>query len=253
MYEKIALISDTHLDFWAKHHSTDIDTLWNDILWKTAKYGPDLIVFAGDQGNGIEKWQKPEITKAFDTIDMISVPGNHDYYHTGSLPLEPLIVENEHVIGTTLWTRFDHHVLDPFVTYSGIADARFIKNTSAARVAQLARDSIAEIVRKKKPLVVTHFPPFQQSTSEKFRGDPYNSYFINDMDRDVFYSFGDVSSAPEVWMCGHVHHKHVYTINETLVACNPMGYPNEIYSHVKQYSPMIIVQKYGSWIVEMYQ
>lgn len=248
MYEKICLISDTHLDFWAKHHSTSIENLWDDIVHKCEKYNPDLIVFAGDQGNGF--LQTPSIgVSVSGTHEMICIPGNHDYYH-GKLPEEPLWVENEHIIGTTLWTRFDHHVIDPTLTYRGIADSRFIEGTSAAKMIDYSQKSFEKIYAANKQFVVTHFPAFQQSASEKFRGDPYNSYFINDMGSE-WVKWGDRQT--ELWMCGHVHHKHIYNIDDMLVACNPMGYPNEIYSHVKQYAPMLIVQKYGSWIVEMYQ
>lgn len=247
MYEKIALLSDTHLDFWAKHHSTTIETLWNDIVYKCEKYNPDLIVFAGDQGNGF--LQTPSIGASVSgTHEMISIPGNHDYYH-GRLPDEPLWVENEYVIGTTLWTRFSHYKIDPALTYRGIADSRFIENTSANKMVDYSNRSLEKIIEANKEIIVTHFPAFQQSTSEKFWGDPYNSYFVNDMEND-FFKF---SPKAELWMCGHVHHKHIYTLRDVLVACNPLGYPNELYSNVKQYAPMILVKKFGSWVVEMYQ
>lgn len=232
---RIALISDLHLDFWAKYDQTDPVQLFNKILNKCRNANTDKIVIAGDMsnhGNIVVPWINDEI---------VFVPGNHDFYGY-DLPEQFAFAEDETFFATTLWTNFYGANGADAVIYKEIADAYHIRNTSAAKVKALCEQSIDAIVKANKSVVVTHWPPSQHSTAQRFYGDRYNPYFVNNFDNQIAYE-----TEIRLWMCGHVHHRHTYNIGDCLVACNPLGYPGETYREFDVYRPMILEQSEGTW------
>jgi Icc-related predicted phosphoesterase len=96
----------------------------------------------------------------------------------------------------------------------------------------------------KPKIVITHFPPSTKSIGPQYRDDPTNTYFVNNLD----YLIEEIK--PQLWVCGHVHHKHSYYIGDTLVVCNPLGYKGELHNKAVGYVPTIVEKdRNGRWTV----
>lgn len=245
---KIALISDLHLDFWQRYYyqktlTPIVDDLLLQILDKCFAANPDIVVLAGDIING--PYTFPTMI-ANHSVPIYFVPGNHDFYGL-SLPDSHQTIVDENIVLSTLWTNFSGDAGKEIFIYSLISDHRAIKNTSAYKVQNLCEQSFNAIIGSNKEIVVTHFPPSRLSVDlSRFRDDPLNSYFTNDFDLELHSRDHNI----KLWMCGHVHHAHHYHIGDTLVACNPLGYPNERFKSISSYQPMILVKDSGVWKVE---
>ena len=240
---KIAIISDLHLDFWTRFYQqkpgVNFYSLFNIVLDKCIELKPDLIIIAGDVSNNFVNtpgmWETD--------IPILYVPGNHDYYGR-TIPEIPYIYKDNNIFASTLWTNFGNSSAAPLV-YRGIADSTQIKNTSAWQVRQLMQDTWSELRKADKEIVVTHFPAFSQSISEKYRGDLYNIYFVNAME----YEWQNNPGSTKLWVAGHVHHKHTYKMGDMLFICNPLGYPNENYHSITQYEPVLVEKQDDKWVI----
>lgn len=248
MYNRIALISDLHLDNWARfyRHVSPVPTFQQmeiEIIKKCLQANVDLIVNAGDiHDNGVIAPKFVE--NGADRI--LYVPGNHDYYGQ-ELPSSPLFYSSDQIAATTLWSNFEGDVGNEKWVYEGILDERRIKNTGAYKVQNLCNQSIGMLRAMNREIVVTHFPPSRQSTADIYRGNPYNSYFVNHFDRLI-----EEDLDTKLWMFGHVHHKHSYMIGGCLCVCNPLGNPHELYKDIADYKPTILVKDDdGQWKVEL--
>jgi len=243
-YQSAAIISDLHLDFWEKwyrHKQGDNSAraLGHRVLDKCLnKHAVDLVIVAGDWGNGVSSGPfsatQPQVIYSAEGPDIIWVPGNHDYYGY-DLPTSPLYVHDDQFVATTLWTNFDGAVGYEERIYGGISDAYAIKGTSAYKVQNLSEQSFKIIQELNKEIVVTHFPPSHQSVDlTRFRGDPYNPYFVNNRDAEV------ERLNTKLWVCGHVHHRHNYKIGDCLVIANPLAYPGEVDRSIDNYEPVFV-------------
>lgn len=250
MLNKIALVSDLHLDFWEYHYRQKnprptINEMYIEILGKCFDHEPDLVVIAGDVSNGyIETPFLHKLNLDGRSCMVMYVPGNHDYYGF-SLPQEIGYVQNEDIVGTTLWTNFSGAVGIESIIYDRIADSAHIHNTSAIKVQQLANQSWDLIKMLDREVIVTHWPPSQQSTAERYTGDMINPYFVNNFDNEIAY--GSMNS--KLWLFGHVHHRHSYMLGDILCVCNPLGYPGEVRKSIRDYKPEIIEKVDGKWQV----
>lgn len=239
MYNKIAVMSDFHFDFWMKAYQYRYTSeQFVQILVDRVPKDCDLIVIAGDIYNGFVEW----ISEIVTDIPIITIPGNHDFY-SRDLPLNPSFYVDDHVCATTLWTNFSGGIGSEMQIYNGIADSRAIKNTGAYKVQNLCDQSYKMIRHYDREIVVTHFPPSRQSTADRYKGDPYNPYFVNNFDSDLNASEHNI----KLWICGHVHHRHSYHIGDILVVCNPLGYPMEHHRGINTYYPEIIEKIDGKW------
>lgn len=240
MYKRIALISDLHLDNWLYKKRTPVVEMYQKVIDKCLAQNVDLIVNAGDIQNNSATTPTMVVSKT----DMLYVPGNHDYYEN-PLPTQPLFWKDEQIAATTLWSNFDGDAGGEEWVYGGILDKSRIRNTGAYRVQNLCNQSFAMLQDLNREIVVTHFPPSRQSTADQYRGNPYNSYFVNNFDRQIEDKF-----ATKLWMFGHVHHKHAYMIGSCLCVCNPLGNSGELYSSIDEYQPTILVKEDDQWRVE---
>lgn len=67
-------------------------------------------------------------------------------------------------------------------------------------------------------VVVTHHAPHPDSVEPRFRRSAVTSAFASDLS-DVIDRYG-----PDLWVHGHVHSSHDYTLGRTRVVANPAGY-----------------------------
>jgi Icc-related predicted phosphoesterase len=188
-------------------------------------------------------------------IPVVFVAGNHEFY--GASVQESLrdakmagyrdihFLENEGVeidgvyfVGGTLWSDFRLFGRNPQVAMSyaqsGMNDFKKIKLSKdpyfrfkpmhAYRKHVETRDFIAAKLRDRggqKAVVITHHAPSPRSIAAGFRHDPLSACYASDLE-DII-----CETVPTLWVHGHVHYRHDYTIAETRVLSNPRGYPGE--------------------------
>ena len=91
-------------------------------------------------------------------------------------------------------------------------------------------------MKGKKVVCVTHHAPHQKSLEKE-------GYVTDDVLHHCYYTeyFEEISDLqPELWIHGHVHQSHDYTIGKTRVVSNPFGYFN--HSENAEYNPELLVE-----------
>lgn len=225
---RIQLVSDLHLDF----HKDDGSLVLSQIL----KASPDLLVIAGD----LAEVDSPAWSKAIDTIcqntsRVVYVPGNHEYYHSSPQAasvkfqeamqqysnlsiLERGLVEIEGltIAGATLWFEWTPDV-DLF--RDCLNDFKAIEGFEPWVYEECA---IAQMLLRSHPadIVVTHHLPCQRSVHESRRASRQNCFYVTPI-------METMPVLPKLWVHGHTHHCCDYSICDTRVICNPLGYPGE--------------------------
>ena len=210
----------------------------------------DLIVHAGDFGNGRRGAEAFQAACAAAGKPCVFVLGNHDFYgeHLDELSREliaanaPLLTANRPLkfggytfVGGTLWSNFRQHcdgkkqfrenlalvrrnIADFFYIAAGKAphERRAEPEDYIERFdAQL--DFIEPFCHQPRTIVVTHFPPHPACTAPQYADSPLNPYFINQIDLAGF----------DCWIAGYTH-QVVDTVQDGCrLIINPLGYPNE--------------------------
>jgi Icc-related predicted phosphoesterase len=90
----------------------------------------------------------------------------------------------------------------------------------------------------KADVIMTHHTPSMMSVGPKFHGDRTNMFFHNELDSFIL----DLEKKPALWVHGHTHESSQYRIGDTLVVCNPRGYPGE---NKPEYKPVFVELKEG--------
>ena len=71
-------------------------------------------------------------------------------------------------------------------------------------------------------VVITHHAPSELSIDEKYADDfPLNYAYFSNLESLI------INYRPEVWIHGHMHSCSHYSIGDTRVIANPLGYPGE--------------------------
>jgi len=233
---KIQIVSDLHLE-WGT----------SDRVFCTKDICGDMLVFAGDSHGNAEKLYN--YVKFFaKEVPCILVLGNHEYYGTDlkkgldkykkwlHKPEENIfLLENETIVfnhiaisGATLWTDFEPLLCRPHDLEDRIADFSLIKKgkevLTIPDVKSLFVESVKAFTRNmnlhadKKHVVVTHHAPSHKSVFREFIGSFLNPAFVSNLEWFI------AKQNPVLWIHGHVHSSHDYTIGNTRVVCNPFGY-----------------------------
>lgn len=181
------------------------------------------------------------------------IEGNHEFYHGNisklsianlstkwnNLHTRILDLENEKIVvlGCTLWTNFDdgnpitlleanqrmndHHVIRKGVEYSKFKaeDARALHHVQTR---QLFKDIEHYKNLNYTVIVVTHHHPTFVGVSKQYIGDLLNGAYCSDLSKEIS------KHKPDYWICGHIHEAKEYTVHDTTVICNPLGYPHEL-------------------------
>jgi predicted phosphodiesterase len=222
---KIAIISDAHIPHWSERWSL----LARSIRASIEEAKPDLLIDAGDMmadAEGMARLQSEW------SVPIISVRGNHDYYHKNWLGPERDCKLHEtggrRIAAATLWVDFNrNNPLTHAVVARSLNDFRLIGNFTtetafAAHVQQkrFLQDTFANGV----DIVVTHHCPSFRSVHKKYRtasNEHINYGFASHLDELV------EASGAKLWIHGHTHTPCDYAIGKTRVICNPLGYPGE--------------------------
>lgn len=253
---KLWILSDLHLEY--------------DEHFVPAIPDADICIAAGDvtQGCGnairwLDRWIAP-------SIPVIYVAGNHEFYrdsvmegiewarvHAAECPNvhfldnDVVTINGVRFVGCTLWTDFALHGHDEKSVTWAIANFEGLLNDS--RVISWRRLPTYEAFTAKRALeihersrrflehelafdgqtvVVTHHGPHPNSVHERYAGSALNPSFVSDLSGLI------ESGKPDLWVHGHVHDGHDYTVGGTRVICNPRGYGNEN----PRFNPALVVE-----------
>lgn len=220
--------------------------------WEYKAQGADILVIAGDLGNGIGELVR--LMKKITDIPVYFVLGNHDYYGEVQQDVVPLVrkltegtnwtlLENDIVthedvrlVGTTLWTNcggpyeqwFTKQAIKNWPDFQYIKFAEKDGTIRRKQVEDMYPDYVKavdflEFAIKEpfdgKTLVITHFVPTRKATHPRFARDPGNHYFATDLERLMYKGF--------TWVFGHTHDPYDFYIGDTRLVCNPVGYHRE--------------------------
>lgn len=246
---KIQLASDLHLEFIQREFP-------GERLISPA-YGADLLVLAGDIGNGT---QAIELFKDW-PVPILFLAGNHEFYgasieqmrvdlRKAAAGTSITFMDNDLVdfggvrfLGTTLWTdyrlelnRTQRQLMEQ--AELSINDHRRIvcqegRFTAAKALAEheLARawlDRELNWPYDGKTVVISHHGPHPLSVHPRYAGDPVNAAFVSDL--------SELLPKADFWLHGHVHDSFDYNVGKCRMVANPLGYPRNVRSveHAKE-------------------
>ena len=247
---KINFLSDIHLEYLGYQYDL-------------AKTDADIIVLAGDIGNGLlgvewairqsEKLEKP----------IFYVFGNHEYYNNDFTLVERAkkyakdsivtimdrdIVEiDEYLIaGTTLWTDYClygepqqwvamHAAKDSIADHSLVTyDDHIFTPEDALKEHKKDLEWLNSALQStKKKIVITHHAPTFHAAHPHYRGDMCTPAFCSDLEGFI------AERKPVVWINGHSHYSYRKQIGDTICMSNPKGYRHEGVLH---FDPKLIVE-----------
>ncbi|MCG8315050.1 MAG: metallophosphoesterase family protein [Pseudomonadales bacterium] len=232
---KLALYSDVHLEFGE---------------WQPPADNADAIILAGDMGEPpqVMQWIKTHFDKP-----VIYVPGNHEYYDREYHQVNEFltkeakdhdifILQNRSLelngvrfLGTTLWSGFDLYQEEPDcrekygkIAAEGLSDFKRITvgdtPMTPAAMTHLYETSLAWLTAElEKPtdgptVVITHFLPSLKSCPDKYLQHPWVPYFIANCEHLIH------EHQPNIWLHGHSHECVDYSIGNTRIVANQLGY-----------------------------
>ena len=243
---KVQLASDLHLEFLQREFP-------GERLISPA-YGADLMVLAGDIGNGT---QAIELFKDW-PVPVLVLAGNHEFY---SASLEQMRVDllkaasgtritfldNDSVdfggvrfLGTTLWTdyRLDLNRTQQQLMEKAelsLNDHRLIackegRFTAAKALAEheLSRAWLDRELNRPydgKTVVISHHGPHPLSVHPRYAGNPVNAAFVSNL--------SELLPKADLWLHGHVHDSFNYSVGGCRVVANPLGYARNVGSAAK--------------------
>lgn len=253
MLKYIREFSDMHLNMFSKANQP----LWEPII-DTTHDKETALILAGDVWEGTRCLMHAEeswMTKLAERYRyIIIVLGNHDYWgenfnsfpakfknmikdlHLNNVFLlddESITLEGVRFVGGTLWTDFNK--MDPFTIWRAkdyMNDYRYIK--SGETYSKLTAQHVLAAHRKTKGVIfanakkdadtrkivcVTHHSPSFQGMSPDYAhlGD-VNGYYHSELGNDI------IDSEIDLWFFGHTHNPVDYTIGNTRIINNAVGY-----------------------------
>lgn len=231
---KFALFSDLHLEFWKNYN-------WQGFVDKINTLEVDLVVNAGDTH------PFPEMRGYFSKLiklPYMEILGNHDFYGhqnaQASYKIHIQDIKGLKVCGCTLWTDFDSH--DPLSLFNfktSLADGWQIEKvnfpTLADEIYDIHQVSLKQIEKEKPDIVVTHHAPSLQCVHPQFKGQAMNYYFVSNLDNFILNN-----QNIKIWGFGHTHRDMDVMVGGTRIVSRQLGYPNENYSNVNDFKPLII-------------
>ena len=235
---KIQILSDLHLEFLS---SFQIDRLVENI-----KRCGDVLILAGDVGNGMASHYRYFLEKMAAKFEKVFVvAGNHEYYGNDiemtNQKIQSVCDDLENVsflcstwedyggvrwIGTTLWS----HVVETTKCFTN--DIRYIQNMPLSKYNERHHEAVQfltkalETSNDKPCVVITHYLPSMELIHEKYRSkedEPYNQWFASSLDSLIETH----SRHLPLWIYGHTHDPSHKKLFETEMVCNPIGYEGE--------------------------
>lgn len=219
----------------------------------------DLIIHAGDAGNGIQDLLEFSFLVKAEQKPLLVVPGNHDLWHQDLNDLKELFksldinfLDSETVyeqdgftfVGGTLFSNFRQNVVEPwehdkikenfsqFTDFRCIAlDGKAVTPSDYVTLFNKTLNNINQYRGKDNVVVVTHFPPSPECSHPIYpREDLPSGYFTNNIDITGF----------KLWLFGHTHFNMDQTIQGCRVVSNAYGYPGELLGN--DYNPSLLIE-----------
>lgn len=207
---------------------------------------PGILVIAGDFCNGVDNpifydtFQ--ELFALNSKIQVIFVPGNHDYYgksldwvdtylNTINLGVRFYFLNTPNSVmmcgsvifqGSTLWYP---DTPDTWLLQNNINDFSQIhsfKPDDAHRLNKNFKSHLEQTLYDPRAIWITHHLPSNQSVHSKYRGGRLNCYFVDSTFEKLI-----LEKQPKFVIHGHSHHNNCYQIGDTWVLSNPYGYGRE--------------------------
>lgn len=230
----VQIYSDIHLE-WCK---------------KIPKIKPlcDYLILAGDIG----KINNNQLSNFLDHCSKnwektFYVLGNHEYYIVNSnftkinemyknkitdqftnvyyLDDQIIPINDEiNLYGSTLWT--------PSVNDNRLNDYNYIDRQVVNAISKIQKQKLVEYLNKtnKKTIIVTHFPPTQNNTSDPiYKNQPQDikNYFAHKNILNEVKTYNILC-----WISGHTHYSYDFKENGVRCISNQFGYTDELISGV---------------------
>tara|TARA_Y100000034_G_C6908961_1_gene422778 strand:+ start:2263 stop:3015 length:753 start_codon:yes stop_codon:yes gene_type:complete len=229
---RIQLISDTHLEFFVG--------TWDKFVNALDPTDVDVLVIAGDWAT--KQQLVASLTSVADLYPhVVYVTGNHEYYGTTPYDIhnildkldkklnnfhwlqndvveiqDPETLEMCRFAGTTLWfpnsntvQRQKHNLNDYHQIYDFVP---WVYEENERALKFLEREA------HKAHVVVTHHLPAKTCIVPKYAGDPFNCFFLCDVEHTI------TDQKPDLWLFGHTHDTVQTHVKQTKLYCNPYGY-----------------------------
>lgn len=281
MKKYIRVCSDLHLEFHVRQERgfTSLGCALESMLPPDERDKTSLLIMAGDIHTSwpalVEVYKL--LSQRFHRV--VHVPGNHEFYrndfskwnsfqrdtygilaklniynvsicatnavkliqHSRSLP------DNFILLATTLWTKGplnpleelslrecnDFYMIDNGDTKWSVEDMKLTNSIESAMLSS----ALAHFKDYKK-IVVTHHLPSLSLIDPRFSYSSINGLFAS--------NFDDMLSgphAPDIWVCGHTHRHIEQKVGDTMVYCNPCGYPGEDTDYIPSF--FVDLEGYG--------
>lgn len=227
----VQVLSDLHLEFHRDGGHSFLESL--------DPTGVDVLVVAGDVNTTTRDIANSLMSLCALYPRVLFVAGNHEYYGSTVPEILHLLegldrdvanftwLSNREVEidgvwfgGTTLW--FPRSV-DPMVDLDRFAVNDFNLIREFIPWVYDSHRCAMEFLEEAPHLdvVVTHHIPTARCQAARFAGASINHYFLTDITPLIR------KMAPKAWIFGHTHDRMWTTVGETLLVCNPFGYPHE--------------------------
>lgn len=233
---KIVIGSDFHFEFYSKKLAEHIIDKW------IFEPDTDLIIIAGDLHVGANKAIRT-LKYIYDVhgIDIVYVPGNHEYYHSlfetenrkfreGIIHQKGyhiLLSDHLNINGVKIFgcmgnidgsyeeiNIFTHGALNDFHTIADFEDHYVYGRRERKALNKAGSEDGIDII-------ITHTMPHPRCVSPKYKGDSFNACFTNDWSEEI------IKYEPKFYICGHTHDNVDVIIHKTNILANPFGYPRE--------------------------
>lgn len=261
---KLRICSDLHLEGYEYHDPASYRDYNTRMIIPYAETDKEsVLVIAGDIcyiSYAKRHWRFfDDLSKRF--LAVVIIAGNHEYWYGTYSPnkykeffsewsnihfLENDFVKIDDVVfwGMTLWTNLSNPI-DEMVAQRGMVDYRkTMLENGTTMTASFTNFKHVESVwqfkeflkakNNEKLVVVTHHGPSFNSCSPKYKHSALNCAFYSNLDDLVAYSDA------VVWIHGHTHDSHDYSIGNTRIICNPLGY--NLGEENENYNPALVVE-----------
>jgi len=163
-----------------------------------------------------------------------------------------LEIDGVQFLGGSLWTDMNNR--DPITMMSArdmMNDYRSIADFTQGAYSKLhvvttvecheqTRDYFKAMLseHKMKTVICTHHAPSRESIHPRYANQiQMNGCFVSGLENIMLDNEHLV-----LWIHGHVHDPHDYTVNNCRIVCNPHGYPGEQLNYTKQFNPNLVVE-----------
>jgi predicted phosphodiesterase len=246
---KIVLMSDLHLEFYRSMDPVDkMKEILTDI-----DYSDCIGAFVGDIHI---RYQAPELLEQLQHRfkQIIFLPGNHDLWGANIADIgshfldrsnETFMIDDIQFTCAVGWAyqfqRFNP--MQELLFKTSLFEHDRIKWREHAftwenwlHLAQIDSDAIfaPKLPGARKKVVLTHYPPSDVMSDDRFLGNQANFLFASSYDGMLADGDGDI----DMWLSGHTHHRTSATIGGTSLVSNPLGYPHEI--NDEAYQPIVL-------------